>query len=324
MEAIQKTLVENLGQPFHNLATGDQVFTLEQVPDLNGKVGVITGGSEGVGFGSTHTLLSHKISKLFILSKNEEKIDDTLDAIEKELGAAARKAVVWKQCDLSDWQLTSDVAGEISKETYRIDVLINNAGKGIMTQQFAATNGIDEHMAANHFGHVVLTAHLLPLLKKTADSGSIVRIVNLASSLHEAAPEETAFKDIDELQKDYGPQKQYGRSKLATLLHAKYLARHLTSEHPNILANAVHPGIVDSAQTTVHIHEAFPLLGYGMSVGMAPFRKNQFDGCVSSMFAATACQESGLYSGFPLCRKCSECNVADNFPSRAAQDHGEG
>lgn len=294
-------LAENLGQPFHNLASGDQVFTLEQVPDLRGKVGVLTGGSEGVGYGSTHTLLSHNISKLFILSKTEQKIDDALAAIEKELGAEARKAVVWKQCDLSDWKRTSDIANEISKETDRIDILINNAGRGIMTQQFADTNGIDEHMAANHFGHVVLTSHLLPLLKKTADAGNKVRIVNLSSSLHESCPEETAFKDIDELQKDYGPEAQYGRSKLAVLLHAKYLARHLTSEHPNILANAVHPGIVDSAQTNVHIHEPYPLLGYGMSVGLKPFRKSQFDGCVSSMFAATACMESGLYSKFDTC-----------------------
>jgi NAD(P)-dependent dehydrogenase (short-subunit alcohol dehydrogenase family) len=323
MEAIKKTLVENLGQPFHNLASGDQVFTLEQVPDLNGKVGVITGGSEGIGFGSTHTLLSHKISKLFILSKSVERIDEALDAIEKELGADARKAVVWKQCDLSDWQKTSDVAGEISKETDRIDILINNAARGIMTQQFAPTNGIDEHMAANHFGHVVLTAHLLPLLKKTADAGNKVRIVNLASNLHEATPEETAFKDIDELQKDYGPQKQYARSKLATLLHAKYLARHLTPEHPNILANAVHPGIVDTAQTNVHIHEAYPLLGYGMSVGLKPFRKTQFDGCISSMYAATTCMESGLYSEFSVVEHIRR-TPADNLRSCAAENHREG
>lgn len=299
MENIKNSLAENLGQPFHNLATGDQAFSLTQVPNLSGKVAVLTGGSEGIGYGCTQTLLSHNISKLFILSQSSEKIDEALSNLEQELGTTARKAVVWKQCDLSDWTRVSDVAGEISNETDRLDILINNAGRGIMTQQFAPTNGIDAHMAANHFGHTVLTSHLLPLLKKTADAGDKVRIVNLASSLHEASPEETAFKDVDELQKNYGPQAQYGRSKLATLLHAKYLARHLTAEHPNILANAVHPGVVDSAQTNVHIHEPYPLLGYGMSVGLKPFRKSALDGCVSAMYAATACEESGLYIAPP-------------------------
>ncbi|KAM0713520.1 hypothetical protein Q7P37_010482 [Cladosporium fusiforme] len=299
METIQKSLVENLGQPFHNLATGDQAFSLDQVPDLTGKVAVLTGGSEGIGYGCTHTLLSHNISKIFILSKSSDKIDEALANLEQELTANARRAVVWKQCDLSDWQRTAAVADEISNETDRLDILINNAGRGIMTQQFAPTNGIDAHMAANHLGHTVLTSHLLPLLKKTADAGATVRIVNLASSLHESCPEETAFKDIDELQKDYGPEAQYGRSKLATLLHAKYLARHLTAEHPNILANAVHPGIVDTAQTNVHIHEPYPLLGYGMSVGLKPFRKSALDGCVSAMYAATTCNDSGLYIAPP-------------------------
>lgn len=88
---------------------------------------------------------------------------------------------------------------------------------------------------------------------------------------------------------------QYARSKLADLLYAKYLDRHLHSAHPKILCNATHPGIVDTAQTNEHIFEAFPLMGYGMSALMKPFKKSQFEGCVSTMFAATVCTGSGLY-----------------------------
>ena len=32
-----------------------------------------------------------------------------------------------------------------------------------------------------------------------------------------------------------------------------------------------------------------------MSAGLKPFRKDQFEGCVSSMYAATVCEDSGLY-----------------------------
>lgn len=32
-----------------------------------------------------------------------------------------------------------------------------------------------------------------------------------------------------------------------------------------------------------------------MSVGMKPFKKDQFEGCVSAMFAATKTQNSGQY-----------------------------
>lgn len=136
-------------------------------------------------------------------------------------------------------------------------------------------------------------------MKKTAKAGNTVRIVNFASNLHESTPSETEFSSVEELNRDYGPNGQYARSKLATLLHAKWLNQHLSSEYPNILVNAVHPGIVDTAQTNVHVHEAYPLLGYGMSVGLKAFRKTQFQGCVSAMYAATMAEKGGQYIAPP-------------------------
>lgn len=150
-------------------------------------------------------------------------------------------------------------------------------------------------MALNHFGHVVLTSHLLPLLKKTASPSSTVRLVYLASNAHQAAPSSTKFAGLEELNQDLGANPQYGRSKLAAILYARYLAKHLTSSHPNILANATHPGFVDTKMSRDDIHEPFPLGGYAMSVGMAPFKKDQFQGCVSTIFAATVTTKSGEY-----------------------------
>jgi NAD(P)-dependent dehydrogenase (short-subunit alcohol dehydrogenase family) len=302
MQAVKNTIAENLGNTVlgvntgaHKLAPEDQQFSLEEVPDLSGKVAVVTGGSEGIGYGCTHTLLTHNISKLFILSQREDIATDAIKAIASEMGQEKADRVVWMQCDLADWEQTGKIAFEIADKTDRIDILINNAGRGIMTHQLSKHNGIDLHMATNHMGHVVLTSHLLPLLKKTAEKGDKVRIVQLGSNLHENAPKETMFESIDELNTDYGPQPLYGRTKLATILYAKYLARHLASQYPNILSNATHPGIVETRQSAVHIHEAYPLAGYAMSVGAAPFKKDQFEGCVSTMFAATKTEKSGQY-----------------------------
>ncbi|KAL1306443.1 hypothetical protein AAFC00_005142 [Neodothiora populina] len=299
MEAIQKSIAENFGGPSHSVVNKEDYFGLEQVPDLAGKTAVVTGGSEGIGFGCTHTLLSKNIDKLFVTSLRKEVADDAIKAIADEFGEDKAKKFIWMQCDLSDWTQTAKVASEIAEQTDKIDILINNAGRGIMTRQLAPTNGIDQHMATNHVGHVVLTSHLLPTLKKTADAGNTVRVVNLASSLHENAPSDTEFASIEELNKDYGPNAQYGRSKLATLLYSKWLNKHLSPSHPNIIVNAVHPGIVDTAQTNEYIHEAYPLLGYGMSTLLKPFRKSQFQGCVSAMYAATMAEKGGQYIAPP-------------------------
>lgn len=164
----------------------DEKFAVEQVPDLLGKAAVLTGGSEGIRYGCTHTLLSKKISKLFILSPSKQVIDGALNAIAGEMGQSTADKVKWMQCDLSDWNQTGNTAFEIRKSTDRLVILINNAARGIMSRQVAA-NGVDSHMAINHMGHVVLTLHLLPLLKKTTEQGTTIRIVNLASNSHQAA-----------------------------------------------------------------------------------------------------------------------------------------
>ncbi|KAF2118848.1 hypothetical protein BDV96DRAFT_643016 [Lophiotrema nucula] len=296
MQAVKNTVAENFGKfvPGHEQATKESQFSLEEVPDLSGKVALVTGGSEGIGYGVTHTLLTHNISKLFIISLGEDVASEAITAIKKELGEDAANKVEWIRCDLSDWEATGKTAFDIANKTDRLDILINNAARGIMTAQ-KAKNGVDLHMAINHFGHVVLTSHLLPTLKATASKGHTVRIVNMASNAHESSPKDTKFESVEELNQDLGPMGQYGRSKLAAILYSKYLNRHLTSQVPNILANATHPGFVDTRQSTEHIHEAYPLGGYAMSVGMQPFKKTQFEGAVSMMYAATTTEKSGQY-----------------------------
>ena len=295
MDTIKTTLAENLGGSAHTAVGEDQQFSLQEVPDLSGKVAVVTGGSEGIGFGCTHTLLSRNISKIFIISPSKEVVDGALDSLSSEMGESAAKKVKWLQLDLTDWPAVAQTAKHIADSTDRLDILINNAGRGIMTYQLT-DYGVDRHMALNHFGHVILTSHLMPLMKKTAsDKSSKIRIVNLGSNAHQGTPSSCKFASLDELNSDLGPNGNYGRSKLAAILYSRYMNHHLTSTHPNILVNATHPGVVNTKMSNEDIHEPFPLGGYAMSTLMAPFKKNQFEGCVSTIFAATKTEKSGQY-----------------------------
>lgn len=151
MDYIKTTIAENFGGPAHSLVDKGDQFDLDQVPDLKGRVAVLTGGSEGIGFGCTHTLLKHNIEKLFIISTRKEVIDDAIKSIAEEFGEEKAKRINWTQCDLSDWEQTAKVATEIADQTDRIDILINNAARGIMSRQLAPTNGIDLHMATNQY-----------------------------------------------------------------------------------------------------------------------------------------------------------------------------
>jgi NAD(P)-dependent dehydrogenase (short-subunit alcohol dehydrogenase family) len=201
-------------------------------------------------------LLSKNISKLFVLSVDKEVVEGAVNSIREELGEEKASRTEWIQCDLSDWKHVAQIAKHISDSTDRVDILVNNAARGVMTHQLT-DYGVDRHFAVNHAGHVVLTSHLLPLLKNTAKKGNKVRIVSMASNAHEQVTD-AKFESLEELNQDLGPLKQYGRAKLTSILYARYHALHLTKEYPNILHNATHPGVVETAQTRRDIHEPYP------------------------------------------------------------------
>lgn len=252
-QILQNTIGENFGG-VNKVATHQ--FTLDETPDQTGKVAVVTGGSEGIGYGVTYTLLKHNISKVFILSVSPEVVQGAKEAVGKDLGKDKADRTEWLKCDLTDWNETKSVAEKIRSSTDRLDILVNNAGRGIMTFQLT-DYGVDRHMALNHMGHVVLTSHLLPLLKKTAEEkNTTVRIVNQASNAHQAAPSSTKFESLEELNQDLGPNGQYGRSKLANILYARYFDRKVTKGgFPNVLMNATHPGFVSTKMSKDDIHE---------------------------------------------------------------------
>lgn len=140
---LKNTLAENFTGA-GGLATHQ--FSIDEVPSQKGKVAVITGGSQGIGYGVSHTLLKAGIEKLFILSVSQDVVQKAKDAVAQEMGQEVADRTVWLHCDLTDWKEVKDVAEKIKKQTDRLDILVNNAGRGIMS--FELTDyGVDRHMA---------------------------------------------------------------------------------------------------------------------------------------------------------------------------------
>lgn len=51
VDGIKSTIAENFGGASHSAVDPQYQFSLDEVPDQTGKVAVITGGSEGIGYG---------------------------------------------------------------------------------------------------------------------------------------------------------------------------------------------------------------------------------------------------------------------------------
>ena len=151
MEAVKQTVAQNMGvSGAHTLVPEDQQFDLKDTPEQKGKVAVITGGSEGIGYAAVHTLLSKGIEKVFVISVSKEVIEGSINVIKQELGEEAAKKIVWLQCDMADWKAVKETADKIAKSTDRIDILINNAARGIMTYQLTE-QGVDRHVCNKLF-----------------------------------------------------------------------------------------------------------------------------------------------------------------------------
>jgi NAD(P)-dependent dehydrogenase (short-subunit alcohol dehydrogenase family) len=143
-------------------------------------------------------------------------------------------------------------------------------------------------MAVSHIDHMILASHHLPLLKSTTSSGNIVRISMQCSNAHEMSPKDMKLALPDELNQDLGLNQQYDRSKLAWILYARYLTRLLHTSHPKILANATRPDFVETKISVDDIREPFP----GMSVFMAPLKKDKWQRATGTLFCATTIEKS--------------------------------
>lgn len=110
MDTIQSTMAENVGGVAHKLAAKDDQFNINKdVPGLSGKVALITGESEGIGFATAYTLLRANLAKVFSVSMSEEVKDGAVEEVRNKLGSEYSSKIVWFQCDISDLHAVTDV-----------------------------------------------------------------------------------------------------------------------------------------------------------------------------------------------------------------------
>ena len=102
-----------------HLITGNKFDPNKDIPDLSGKVYIVTGGTAGIGYGITAHLLQHNASRIILVSQKEEHAQAATEAL-KEYGDTNK--VHWVQCDLKDLKKTNEVAQDLTKEE-RIDAV---------------------------------------------------------------------------------------------------------------------------------------------------------------------------------------------------------
>ena len=207
-------------------------WTAENIPDLTGKVIVVTGANSGIGREAAREL-ARKGAEVIMACRDQTKAQAALQDIKGEIPEARLASLT---LDLADLASIKRFAEEFRNRYDRLDVLLNNAG--IMLVPYGrTTDGFERQFGTNHLGHFALTGHLIDLILDTPGS----RVVNISSNAHYGG--EMDFNDLQFEHGGYKSMKAYSRSKLANLLFTYELQRRFERRVAKSLALAAHPGI---------------------------------------------------------------------------------
>ena len=120
-------------------------FRFEEIPDLKGRVAVVTGGSAGIGYYDALPL-ARAGADVIIISANADKgmtAEEDIDKNIRESGSAG--SIRWNGCDLGNLKEVDALAKKLAEDLKRLDIVICNAGVG------QAPFGLTEDGLERHF-----------------------------------------------------------------------------------------------------------------------------------------------------------------------------
>jgi NAD(P)-dependent dehydrogenase (short-subunit alcohol dehydrogenase family) len=259
------------------------------VPDLHGRLAVVTGGNSGTGKEAVKRLAAAGASVVMAVRTPAKG-----DAARAEILAAVPAAdIAVDQLDLADLGSVHAFVDRLAGRTQTLDLLLNNAGVMAVPTRMVTVDGFELQFATNYLGPFALTNRLLPLLLATPNA----RVTTMSSGL--ANRGRISFDDL-QLTGTYTANRAYAQSKLADLMLARHLAAISTRHGWSLMSNAAHPGF-----TITNLQTAGPNLGratprrsfFEFGARVLPHQQPE-QGAEPMLFAATsAAATNGGYYG---------------------------
>ena len=212
--------------------SGFSNWTADQLPNLAGKVYVITGGNSGIGFEAAKHL-GKAGGDVVLACRSVDKAQDAA----KQLRTEVMGKVDVVHLNLGDLSSVRAAAEELRVKYTKIDALINNAGV-MQTPELKTADGFEMQFGTNHLGHFLLSGLLMDLVEAAAG-----RVVTLSSIAHLSG--EIRFDDLMG-KKSYSPMSAYTQSKGANLMFALELDRRLQASGTQAVSVACHPGYTNT------------------------------------------------------------------------------
>lgn len=203
-----------------------------EMPSQRGRIFLVTGGTSGMGYEDAKALAAAG-ARVVIAARNPQRGEEAMARIRQEVPGAELQ---FEAIDLASLASVRGLCDRLGGALPRLDGLINNAAIMALPERGTSADGLEMQFATNYAGHFVLTAGLLPLLRR----GSAARVVTLSSiAIHRGGI------NLDDLQstRSYDPFAAYAQSKLACLIFALELQRRSEAGGWGVQSMAAHPGV---------------------------------------------------------------------------------
>lgn len=229
-------------------------WTKNNIPNLSGKVFIVTGANSGLGYESS-LALAEKGARVIMACRNLERAQRSLEGIKHAVPDAKLELL---ELNLASLDSIRAFATSFKSKYDTLSVLINNGGP-IVAARSVTQDGFESHFGINHLGHFALTGLLLKVLLNTPSS----RIVTVGSRMHVDGK-----IDWDDLtsERSYDQMAAYRQSKLANMLFAIELDRRLKAKGLSTISVAAHPGLANTGWVENNLSGFMKIMGKIMSI----------------------------------------------------------
>ena len=137
--------------------TPPRPWTIDDMPDLSGRLALVTGANSGLGY-VTARELARRGARVVLACRDPGRGAAALDQMRRELPGAGLEL---RSLDLAS--LASIRAFARQWDAGALDILVNNAGIALVPRSRTA-DGFEAHFGVNHLGTFALTGLMLPHL----------------------------------------------------------------------------------------------------------------------------------------------------------------
>ena len=162
-----------MGSTWSQLFPPSPQLTETNLPSLQGKIFLITGGASGVGQ-ELASILYGAGGTVYIAGRSKENGERAIKQIKSSKSSAPNGHISFIFLDLQDLATIKPAVETFKEKEARLDVLWNNAGVSLPPQGSVSKQGHELQLATNCLGPFLLTQLLLPSLQAAHSSARVV------------------------------------------------------------------------------------------------------------------------------------------------------